>query len=248
MKRRVQALLQRALGFERYLFVFACFKIFALRWEGARKEGDFRHFLRMLPREGAVLDIGANVGIMTCWLARQLRQGQVYAVEPVPENLQALRRVVRFFGLSNVRVFPYALGAEAGSAEILMPVLNGARMQGLSHVRHESIEGFGGGSSYAVRLIRLDDLELPLPLAGIKLDVENFEYFVLQGGKRRINQDKPLIYCELWDNENRSRCLELVRGWGYQVAVLEGGSLRPFEPARHRQQNFFFLPPEKPAS
>ena len=46
-------------------------------------------------------------------------------------------------------------------------------------------------------------------IGAIKMDVENFEYFVLEGGKELIKKHKPIIYTELWENQNREKCFQL---------------------------------------
>ncbi len=64
------------MGFRTYLYVFAIFKIKTLRSDP--KEKDFFHFLSLLKDgKGAVLDIGANIGIMTVHLARKLPNSTV---------------------------------------------------------------------------------------------------------------------------------------------------------------------------
>jgi FkbM family methyltransferase len=241
MKKLLQASLQRLLGFERYLFWFSCFKIQTLRWD--RKEGDFNYFLSMLPEDARVLDIGANIGIMTGLLARNCPRGHIHAFEPIPENLRALRRILRFFRLHNVSLHSVALGSTRKQVEMLMPIMQGVQMQGLSHVDHQSIEGFEGRHHrYQVEQVPLDELDFwkKEKVDAIKIDVENYEQFVLEGGKELLETYHPLIYAELWDNENRSRCFSLLRQLGYQVQVLEKGELCPFSPDLHAHQNFFF--------
>lgn len=245
MKKAIQAFLQRMLGFETYLYLFARVKIASFHWESRRKEGDFIYFLHLLQPQDHVLDIGANIGIMTTLLARRCPAGIVHAFEPVPDNIRTLKRIIRHYHLTNVQLHPVALGAEKGSVVLRMPVIQGVRMQGLSHVEHPAIEGFEGENhSSEAAVLRLDDLFLPgsQRVAGIKLDVENYEQFVLRGGLEMIARDKPLIYCELWDNDNRQVCLSLMRGAGYEICVLDGDRLQKYQPGQHLQQNFFFVP------
>jgi FkbM family methyltransferase len=245
VKKAIQAFLQRLLGFDRYLFLFSRFKIMTLRWD--KREGDFLHFLRLLKPEDTVLDIGANIGIMTARLAKRCPKGKIFAFEPIPENFRALQRIVHFYRADHVSLHPLALGNENRQLEMAMPVLEGVRMQGLSHVIHDDIEGYDSKTNrYSVPQHKLDDLEFLQneKIHAIKMDVENYEYFVLEGGKQLISRHMPIIYTELWDNENRVRCFELLRGMGYQVWVLEAGKLSPFEPGKHPHQNFFFLHPE----
>ena len=239
MKKFVQNVLQKVLGFRRYLFVFSLFKIRTLKRD--KKEGDFFHFLSMLPRNAKVIDIGANIGIMTALLAKHCDLGIVHAIEPIPENFEALSRICRHFRFTNVRLHQFALGEAEGQLEMVMPEVQNVKMQGLSHVVHESITEYNEGRRYAVPQHRLDFLvDVVVNVQAIKMDVENFEYFVLKGGEAALRQFKPIIYCELWDNENRAKCFDLLRKIGYNVMVLHEGKLIAFDPAIHQNQNFFF--------
>lgn len=239
MKKRIQWLLQRIFGFKRYLFVFSLYKIKTLGSD--QKEGDFIHFVNMLPKDASVLDIGANIGIMTAWLAKSCPQGVIHAFEPIPENFEALKRIVDHFGFTNVELHGYALGEELGELQMVMPEVQNVKMQGLSHVVHESIQEFNEGQFYKVPVKVLDQIPDLGEVKGIKIDVENFEYFVLKGAENLLRTHKPVVYAELWANENRDRCFDLMRGLGYKVQVLHNGKLIDFDATIHSKQNFFFV-------
>jgi len=240
MKTAVKYFLQAILGFENYLYFFSRYKIRTLKKD--RKEGDFFYFLNLLPKKGTVLDIGANIGIMTVHLASE-KQRTVIAFEPMPRNLQALIKIVRHYDLSNVLIKEFALGNEEGSVQMVMPMVGPVRMQGLSHVLHDSIPENNEGEKITVEVHKLDlipeVMEADL-ITGIKMDVENFEYYVLEGGKEMLRKNNPILYIELWDNENRSRCFELLKKLGYSVFVIEQNQLVEFR--KQDKQNFIFLP------
>lgn len=83
-------------------------------------------------------------------------------------------------------------------------------------------------------------------LAPIKLDVENFELEVLRGGKKMLERNKPMIYCELWDNENRTLVFELIKSIGYDIYVFDPktDNLEHLESAGDLSgNNFFFIHP-----
>lgn len=248
MKRILQGAAQRLLGFDRYLFWFSRFKIRTLRRD--HNEGDVHHFISLMPRDAVVLDVGANIGIMTVLIARRVDRGQVHAFEPIPENLRALRRIVAHEGLSNVTIHDVALGESSGELEMVMPVESSVRMQGLSRVVTDGPRDPDSGERYHVRQRRLDDIEVlhDLDVAGMKVDVEDFEQFVFRGGMDLLRRCTPLVYAELNEGENRTVCMDLFEDLGYEVRVLDGDRLVPWDPARHDKHNFFLVPPAGAAS
>jgi FkbM family methyltransferase len=222
MKSLIKKILQNLLGFQTYLFVFSVFIIKTLRWN--KKERDFLFFLKMIPDGGLVLDIGANIGIMTYHLSKNLKQSKILCFEPISANILTLKRIQRFFHLGNVVVYEFALGEKQGEAEMLMPIQKKVRMQGLSHVIHPAIEDSHPGDKFRVKVETLDRLDFHksygMPVRAIKMDVENFEHFVLKGGEKLIDRFRPLIYTELWDNANRENCFHFIA----RKAVSDNGT------------------------
>jgi FkbM family methyltransferase len=243
MKNAAKYILHKLLGFKNYLFVFSLFKIYTLK--GDKNEKDFFQFLSLIPENTAVLDIGANIGIMTVYLAR-VKNCDVFSFEPMPNNIDAFKRIVNYFKLSNVKLFGIALGNSEGEVEMVMPVISSVRMQGLSHVVHESIPDNNEGERFKVPLRMLDKMpeltSCSKRISAIKIDVENFEFFVLDGAKAVISANKPVIYAELWDNDNRYRCFDLLENMNYNTYVAVGETLVLFDPAIHIKQNFIFIP------
>ncbi len=240
MKARIQYLLQKLFGLETSLFLFSWFKIKTLKQD--KGENDFFHFLSLIEEKPNILDIGANIGIMSYHLC-QLKGSRVYSFEPIPQNIKTLKRIRQFFDLENMHIQEMALGSSAGHINMVMPVVENVKKQGLSHVLTPEIKDFNEGLTFEVPIFRLDDLsELKdLKISAIKMDVENYEYQALLGAVELLEADKPIIYCELWDNENRTNCFALLGDMGYSVKVLEKGSLTDFNTKVHTTQNFFFV-------
>jgi FkbM family methyltransferase len=241
MKRLVQSLLQRIFGFERYLFLFAWFKTKTLRWDP--NERDVLQLISRMSEQSTVLDIGANIGIMTVLIAKRVRSGHVHAFEPIPENFRALTRLVAHFKLKNVTLHHMALGKSSGQLEMVMPEQQHVRMQGLSHVVQPGQEVVG--HRYTVPQERLDDLAVlkGVQVDGIKIDVEGFEQFVFAGGLELLRSCKPLVYAELVEPENRRFSCELFESLGYTVSVAQQDLIVPLDPSRHRSHNLFMIPP-----
>ena len=240
MKNSVKYILQKMMGLQTYLYVFALYKIRTLRSD--KKENDFFTFLSLMKDgKGDVLDIGANLGIMTVHLANSLPNTTIHAFEPMPTNVSILKRIISKFNLKRTKIHEIALGDETGTAKMVLPVNKNTVMQGLSHIKHESITEWNDGKEVDVPLDKLDNIINGQVIQGIKIDVENFEYFALKGAERILTTHHPIIYAELWDNENRKQCFDLLKGFNYSVFVSENNQLVPFLPEKHQTQNFIFL-------
>jgi FkbM family methyltransferase len=226
LKRTLQAFLQRTLGLDAYLDLFARYRLLASRWDP--HDAAFRAFLDRLPADGIVLDVGANVGVMTALLARRVPRGTVHAFEPTPATYGAARRLVTRLGLGNVRLHPWAVGRIDGEVEMVMPVDVTIRQHGLSHVVATSTES-GAGVRFRAPCRVLDAMpewfEPGARVTGIKLDVEDYETEVLEGARRLLTTHRPLVYCELWLTPNRERA---VGSAGHGDADSDGLPEPPF--------------------
>jgi FkbM family methyltransferase len=240
MKNSVKYILQKLLGLHTYLYVFALYKIRTLRSD--KKENDFFTFLSLLKDgKGDVLDIGANLGIMTVHLANSLPNTTIHAFEPMPANVSVLKRIIARFKLKKTKIHEIALGDESGIAKMVLPVNGQTVMQGLSHIKHETITEWNEGKEVDVQLDKLDNVLNGQAVQAIKIDIENFEYFALKGASRIITSNKPIIYAELWDNENRSKCFEYLKSLSYSIFVGENNQIVPFDSSKHHTQNFIFI-------
>jgi FkbM family methyltransferase len=243
MKKLIKAYLQKVLGFRYYLHLFSLYKIYFLRLDKA--ERDFLHFMKYITKDGVILDIGANIGLMTVTLAKRFPKSKVYSFEPIPYNLATLNQNIELFRLDNVRVFPIALGNEDGKITMVLPEVDSVKMQGLCHVVHEAIPKSSEGETFSVPLRKLDSLEylqnISEDIVAVKLDVEHFEWAVLEGAKEILCRHKPVIYCELCENENRTKSMDLLIGLGYNPKIVMGNKLIDFDQSKHKATNFIFM-------
>lgn len=164
-----------------------------------------RYLTRHLRPDAVVLDIGANIGLMTLPMALACPQGHVWAFEPVAGNAAFLRRNLEANGIANCTVTEAALGARTG---VLRMRLDGA----FSHpVTESSLDR--AGEQGEVNAIALDEFAAAAEPAiarvdFIKLDVEGFEPVVLSGARRLIARERPPILAEF-----NAWCLAFCQGF-----------------------------------
>ncbi|MBC8354925.1 MAG: FkbM family methyltransferase [Planctomycetes bacterium] len=143
-----------------------------------------------------VLDIGANRGAYSYWLAKAVGpSGTVYAFEPQQELAQYVEDSKQAFQLSNVTVINKALSCTTGEAELFRPDCH--------PWGGGSLESFPDceGTYVTVPTQRLDDFvaqeqQIPRPISFIKCDVQDHELQVLQGAQRVLREDRPTLFLE----------------------------------------------------
>ncbi|HEY4875839.1 MAG TPA: FkbM family methyltransferase [Puia sp.] len=245
MKKRIQNLLQKMLGFENYLYYFSRFMIFTARTFAYEME--FSKFIKLVPPgDNIILDIGANIGITSVVLAKKFPGSTIHAFEPIPPNISTVKRIIKHYKLKNVQLHETALGEKEGSLKMVVPVINNVRMQGLSHAYVEgNDEDWNKGDIYYMEMMKLDDviaLKGDKKIVAIKMDVENFEYHVLRGSIELLKKHKPVIYCELWNNEMRQLAISLLKDIGYTIQNTKG---KKFENSADESfADFIFVHPD----
>lgn len=158
---------------------------------------------RLQPND-LVLDVGANVGNHTVYLAKVAR-ARVIAFEPNSALVDAIKRSVEINDLSGqVVVYPFGVGAAPGRASF--EVTDEANLGGQSIAIRE------GGD---IKVVSLDSLDIYGPVAAIKIDVEGMEADVLAGAEDLIRRDRPLIYVECIDLASFNQIVEWARVAGY---------------------------------
>ena len=208
--------------------------------------------LRYLVDRGRVsLDVGANLGLYTYFLAR--RSPRVYAFEPNPYPFRVLARVAD----RNVTVLPVALSDRSGEVDLAVP--RGPRGWSSNGAAVERDFPF---RSTVVRVAcrRIDDLGLA-PIGFIKIDVEGHERQVLAGAQETLARDRPRLLVENEFSHVGGAAAEvftLLQDHGYEGFALIDGLLTPLarfsveehqikplapggDPGRY-VRNFIFLP------
>ncbi len=194
--------------------------------------------LEKLIRPGDVaVDGGANVGFYTLLFAlRAGPGGRVHAYEPVPSAAEKLRRNLALnegAALADVRFRQCGLGAAPGRVPIyLRPSVSGSGVDS----QHSSIlPGFNTPRDEAlveeIELVRLDDEAIEGRLDLVKCDIEGAEKAFLEGARRRLAADRPLLVLE-WnpspDTYGSDEMLDLLAALGdYEVFLLRHGRLVP---------------------
>lgn len=159
-----------------------------------------------VPRGGLVLDVGANVGNHTMYLAAVARL-RVIAFEPNLHLAECIRVSARCNGVDDlVIVHADAVGSAPGRALFAE--------QNPENLGAQAIRLVNASAEATLNVVALDDLELD-HVAAIKIDVEGMESEVIKGASRIIERDRPLLYVECQDAASFEAALELLSPMGY---------------------------------
>ncbi len=190
-------------------------------WVGVHEEfePEFQRFCqRLIQPDYVCLDVGANIGIKTLYLARHCPQGQVVAVEAgkaVAECLAANIAANRAYNAISVHA------AAAGH--------NGT-------IRFDEASAWGhvvptGVEVEALTLEELVNRRQLQRLDFIKIDVEGFEFQVLRSSLNLINRFESLVFVEfnsltqlIWGNTNPREFIEWITSNFRHVFVLNNAS------------------------
>ncbi len=194
-------------------------------------------------RGATVLDVGANKGIYSFWLARAVgSEGKVLAFDPQPEMIEYIEARRGRFGWSNVATLNVALS-------------NNQRVAKLS--RKRAGDGSASlsraiGETISVQTRELDSFRDISNLKFIKCDVEGHELNVFLGAEQTIRKFRPVVQFEATAPEG-ARLFEFFRALGYSGVMFLGDRYLPcsnpeqvphykFGLGGHR--DFLFFPPE----
>jgi FkbM family methyltransferase len=165
---------------------------------GIRWEQHIDGIVRKHAKKGTVaIDAGAHIGTHTLVMGQVVgSNGRTYAFEPQRKLYRELVNNLRLNGATNVIPLRFALGAGAEIIE-MSPAAQG----------NEGGTGVGKGGDRA-ELRTLDSFGFK-NVSLIKIDVEGFEDFVLDGARETIAANRPVLV------------VEIMGGNDYQTATPE---------------------------
>jgi len=160
------------------------------------------NFLRSYLKPGdVVIDVGANIGFHTLISSVTVgEQGRVYSIEAHPETYKALCGNVEFNGFKNIKTYNLAVGEKQGHI-----TFSDKRQDDRNSVISDS-EGI------KVEMKPLDNIDIgESSIALLKVDVEGYEKFVLEGAGRLLENILCICYESAEDHFHQFgySCLQL---------------------------------------
>lgn len=147
-------------------------------------------FIRLVPTGGTVVDVGANIGVLSLLAARAVGpRGTVFAFEPIRQNRDLASSNAARNGIANIRMIDKAVGDTEGLLTLYRSEADcGTHSAGLA-----------SGTPERVEVVRLEDWASREGLTSIdalKIDVEGFDGFALDGARRLVIAWRPVLLIE----------------------------------------------------
>lgn len=161
------------------------------------KEPETLEWLDSIPEGATVWDIGANVGLYSCYAAKA-RKCPTYAFEPSPFNIELLARNIVLNGLSGrVVVVPLPLSEATAVSRLNMSSVEwGGAMSTFGQDYGHDGRALGKVFEYPTLGVSMEDavalLKIPRP-DYIKMDVDGIEHLILKGGASVLRGVKGLL-------------------------------------------------------
>jgi FkbM family methyltransferase len=210
---------------------------------------------------GAVLDVGANIGLIALPLAERLRRRdpdvRVFALEAIRSNFEALQRNIAANALEGV-VTPLAVAAGAETRDVLIEIEgDDPSRTGTANILPESLAGH---ARLPLRVRAIDELcaegMLPSDVSAIKIDTDGYDLEVLRGARTLLMERRPAVLAELnpvclgWHGQSISDVITFAESVGYEVWPPDAYAATTFHRYRSGEVNLgdsLLLPRERSA-
>ena len=183
--------------------------------DGIREVESTRELQTRLRPKWTVVDIGANIGYYVLQEAKVCTR--VYAIEPDPSNYRMLIRNIKLNDYRNITTMNLAIGNEAGKICLKSDLISNA-----TRICRDGEEPYA-----EVEMKTLDSLFPETKVDFVRMDVEGYEFNILQGMREIIDKYRPSMFIEVHRHPLRSyghsqeQLLELLADYGYSITALD---------------------------
>lgn len=203
-----------------------CYVDESIAEHGYWEKGLSQVLLKYVKKNGVFLDIGANIGYHSLFVASFLNGGgRAYSFEPISYLCKQLQESIALNNFTNIEVCNFGLAENEGEAVIHMRAEN---IGGSTLLSFPKIEKFDVKETEKVSLKRLDTfLGENIKVDVIKIDVEGYELEALRGAVNILKNNHPVIFMEfspaIYVQDYVNKPLELIgflKGFGYSFFTL----------------------------
>ena len=177
-----------------------------------------------------VFDIGTWIGLHTLFFAKSVQpKGKVFSFEPNPFNYKELLRNIGVNNFNNIQTFQLAVGSSEYKDQLIFDSTHRSTGSLDKNIQTDLMHG------NTVEKIEIDVVSLDYFLSKeglpspefIKIDVEGFEFDVLNGMKNILENKKPELFIEIHGatiaekESNILNIVDLLKKYNYNIKLVE---------------------------
>lgn len=152
-------------------------------------------FQSFCQKDSWVLDLGANIGLTAIALADICYEGRIAAIEPLAPTFHFLNKNIKNANKQNISLHQFAVGSKTGeiNMQATSDFLAGAFIA-------DQYQADKNHFTLNVQVKILDEVFEQFnfkKIDFIKMDLEGYELFALEGGKAVLNKFKPNVCLEM---------------------------------------------------
>ncbi|AWB44042.1 hypothetical protein DCC85_07315 [Paenibacillus sp. CAA11] len=204
----------------------------------AERKGWEPHLVRELSSRmedgGIFLDVGANIGYHSLYIAAANPAATCISFEPHPRIYHQFEENIALNGLPNIHAYCQAVGQTAGTLPFYMQDDSCYNRALSSSICYEVLQN--GTSMIEVPVVPLDEAltdEQKKKVKVLKVDTQGVEYEVFAGAQRLLEIARPIVTFEHhpYASHNLADTLELLPDYRvYRIYSWFGGT-KPFDEA-----------------
>lgn len=175
------------------------------------QQKEYNKAISYVKSKRTAVDVGANVGMMSNRMCRDF--GHVHSFEPLFSEY--IEPNLKLRGHDNVTIYPYAVAEKEKTVSMRV----GQHHSGGSNIV-EWTSDITQTYNRDIKCVTIDSFGLS-DVDFIKIDVEDYEWFVLQGCEETITEYHPIIMMEVKkDNSNRNKIMKFMKDFGYEYEPI----------------------------
>lgn len=203
-------------------------------YEGYQNYEYSEFFLKIIGNFKCFFDVGSNIGYYSLLAAKQNPDIQIHAFDPSPGPFFYLQKNIALNSLEG-RVHAYDLALSDSNGEVTFSIAANPKY---TYLKFNSLGGGGHISEVrdsnltmkkGVRTQTLDSFVQEHNIQALdimKMDAENAEHLILQGGMQSIARFRPVIITEVFSHEMAELIESRIANDNYVLYNLEGNTPR----------------------
>ena len=192
-------------------------------------EGDYKYLNDIEFKEGdIVIDIGANLGMVSIFLAKKYPFLKIYSFEPIENNYKNLLRNIEINKIPDgiITAHNLAVTKDERDLELISDILNQGASRISGYENYTSLFKKEIGHSISLNNIiekyNINNIKL------LKIDCEGAEYEILYNTKKEILNNTEYLFGEFHPipNEDSSKLIEYIQNYINKICILDAQNFK----------------------